>query len=180
MGDRTWLRVEHFHKDAQAVEDTIGFKPYSYAQEKAPADTPPHEVVESDYEEVNYGGWDECEQLAAKGVTFLATHGSGVNYSRCEMVGLRGIFVGVEVSHKGNHCVDIQIDDDGNIQINDFAINEIIKYEKFARFARAELRGNQLTPEEIAEVAAIKMGQPDAFAKKYVCSISEVLLEKDK
>jgi len=72
MGDRTWLELNIKPEDSEHV---LGVLP------------DPTEIKHDEdnimlyYEEENYGGYSELEQLAREGVIFSGSHGDGGDYS---------------------------------------------------------------------------------------------------
>lgn len=75
MGDRCWLEVDVHPDDV----DHEGMKEWAERMGESEGDDfVPNRFF---YEQVNYGGYSDLENLAATGVRFMGSHGTGGDYS---------------------------------------------------------------------------------------------------
>ena len=89
MGDRTWIRITVRREDEDKVERELQWGgPNGEALDSSP-------VVVFSSDEVNYGGSDETDRLAAAGIPYWVEHGQGGGYQSGEGVcdGEIGLFV---------------------------------------------------------------------------------------
>ena len=77
MGDRTWVNVDVYHEDVKAFEKIVG-EP-SYVNDNGLFKT-------LEYDEYNYGAYNELELAAQARLRFRGSHGSGSEYSSMSFV----------------------------------------------------------------------------------------------
>lgn len=93
MGDRCYLSLTFRKTDAKEVAEAFGFKNekelFTFGSAEIDDLTP--NVVTVGFDEVNYGGQNELEDLASKNVLFEGWHGTGGSYPEETFCSFRGL-----------------------------------------------------------------------------------------
>lgn len=84
MGDRCGLTLIARRSDLEAVEEAFGGGAALESSRKEPA------LVELYFEEVNYGGTTELDELDQLNVPYYGNHSEGDNYNACVFCSLSG------------------------------------------------------------------------------------------
>jgi len=95
MGDRCWLTIYVNEEDKEKVTEIFGEEGYqNIVVDK--------KKIQIDYEEVNYGGYDELKDLAEAKIDFEGNHAAG------------GCYIGGNFACIDGHLVEVMSDPDGN------------------------------------------------------------------
>ena len=146
MGDRTWLQLTIRKDDINKVNEIFG-----YDLCDAELNEPDNTSVTGYYDEVNYGGSEELEELAYSGITFIAQHGSGGGYGAYEIVCFLGEQQSSEIGYEGGFVVETHYED-GEVIISKDSLSRIKNWYRIENLARKHLDNCQ-EPEFLAEVA---------------------------
>jgi hypothetical protein len=104
MGDRTWVKIFVKEKDITHVENIFG-ESYTSSYHFMP------NVLELYYDEVNWGGIEELEELASCGVNFIANWGTGDDYPPGICVSFCKIASFVHKTANGDYYIPVTIKD---------------------------------------------------------------------
>lgn len=172
MGDRTYVNIKFKPRDKQAVIDAFGCDGEVYQEPDAAS-----RYWEWEYHDCNYGGYSAFEKLSGLGITFIGEWCAGSEYGPGHIASLYGFSEEVETiqGSSATPIIRLQLNNNGIPEIESFTINGIMRYYKIHRLTEIELGLTDAKPttEELAELAAIKMGAKSLRTKKFKCLILE-------
>lgn len=120
MGDRCYVSLGCLAKDAKVFADELGM----HIEEQE------HLLVNMVSEEVNYGGYDELEGIAARGIAFRGFSGAGGAYGPALFVGIAEQFSHVETPHEQSAPI-ITVRSNGKIDRRQY--KEALRYWRLDR-----------------------------------------------
>ena len=97
MGDRCSVRLQYLKSDEPVVMDVLGVDMFN-TEYHADGDA----VCDVEEVEVNYGWYNQFEELASKGVQFTGSHGAGGDYGSRVFVGTGGRVIYLDTNSDGD------------------------------------------------------------------------------
>ena len=151
MGDRTWFLISFKIEHANKFAEVLSFDSTKNFTEWGSNFTIKDNIVTLDFEEMNYGGVGECDDLAAKFLTFNGQYGSGGGYGPGRFTCFMGDMLTVETNQDMKHIANIKIEN-GKVSADEDSIAFLQKFIDIDELVKKYFSGCK-DPDFIAEMA---------------------------
>lgn len=132
MGDRTWVEIEIARKHIKDCTDIL--ENWNMEEQQV------HKLTISYYnDEMNYGGQEMLDELAAKGINFIGEHGEGDNYAAMAFVCFDEELFYIYTMAEG-YCVNVSFDQETGPYINESDMDEVRHFFELRQKVHDEYR----------------------------------------